>query len=97
MAISFKRILIALRPLIALAVAAAMWLPSLHLFFRPDLADFHLPNAVAPQAPALAAHHLALWEDPARRALEMKRMRPAMPSGISWAALTSCLPWRTWP
>jgi hypothetical protein len=70
-----KRLFQFLAPAFSLVLAAAIWLPSLHLFFRPALSDFRQPNAVAPEARRLAARHLALWEDPERREQEIARMR----------------------
>src|SRR5947209_6647669 len=58
-----------------LLLAAAIWLPVLHLFFRPSLSTFRQPAAVAPEARRMAARHLALWEDAARREQEIARMR----------------------
>lgn len=62
---------------LALAVGAGAWLPALHWLFRPAEAAFHVQgvNAVPPLARELAARHLALWEDPAKRAGEMAKMR----------------------
>lgn len=59
----------------ALAVATAIWLPALHLFYRPRVADFHTPEGVPPMARALANHHLRLWSDEAARAEDIQRMR----------------------
>lgn len=70
-----KNLLHYLRPSLALVIAAAIWLPLLHVFFRPALSDFRQSGAVAPEARKLAARHLALWEDPVRRAQEISRMR----------------------
>jgi hypothetical protein len=70
-----KRLLQFLTPALSLLSPAAIWLPTLHFFFRPALADFRQSNAIAPQARRLAARHLALWEDPARREQEISRMR----------------------
>ncbi|MFI5380893.1 MAG: hypothetical protein ACHRHE_16465 [Tepidisphaerales bacterium] len=67
-----SRFLIAL---LSLLIAAAIWLPTLHLFFRPRLESFRQSTGVAPQVRPLAARHLALWEDPVRRAAEINRMR----------------------
>src|SRR4051794_26086545 len=59
----------------SLLVAAAVWIPSLHLFFRPKLEYFRQRDAIAPRARELANRHLHLWEDPAAREAEMARMR----------------------
>jgi hypothetical protein len=56
---------------LAVAIAAAVWLPALHLFFRPD------PRALGGE---LAARQLALWgEDPAARAGEIATLRASNP------------------
>lgn len=60
----------------ALLVAAAIWLPLLHLLYRP--AGSELPTRsgrIAPDAAALARRQLALWNDDALRAAELARMR----------------------
>lgn len=57
------------RTLLLLAVAAAAWLPALHLFFRPD--D---PRALAPLL-AARQRHLALQGGGAERAL-LRRVNP---------------------
>ncbi len=59
----------------SLSVAAAIWLPALHLFFRPKLSEFRQLGAVAPKAQELANRHLHLWEDPTARASEIAAMR----------------------
>jgi hypothetical protein len=62
---------------LALLVASAIWLPAVHLFFRPQLADFRQTGAIAPRAAELAARQLDLWEDSAKRQKEIVRMRSA--------------------
>src|SRR4051794_16876248 len=88
-----KRASIAKQSLL-LIVSAAIWLPSLHLFFRPSQGAFCLPGAVAPQAKRMAARHLALWEDPARREREIGRMRASNAEwdfmGRTYLALALC-------
>lgn len=61
--------------LLSLIIATAIWLPLLHLFFRPQLPSFRQPDAIAPRARELANRHLHLWEDPAARQAEVARMR----------------------
>jgi len=61
--------------LLSLIVATAIWLPSLHFFFRPRLSSFRQSDAIAPKARELANRHLHLWEDPAAREVEVARMR----------------------
>ncbi len=59
----------------ALAAAAAVWVPSVHLVFRRDPAALRCADSVSPDAERLAARFLRLWTDPALRAAEIGRMR----------------------
>lgn len=60
---------------VALAIAAAIWLPSVHLFFRPDRADHAPSGPLSPRGEALLARQLALWENPEERTAVLARMR----------------------
>lgn len=76
---------------LSLVVAASVWLPSLHLFFRPDPAELGLSagaqagapavqaGPLSPRARALLDQQLALWEGTApltqERAAALERMR----------------------
>jgi hypothetical protein len=64
----------ALKPA-AILLAAAIWLPTLHLLYRPG--DEALPDQVRlpPDGARLARRQLALWNDEALRAEELRRMR----------------------
>ena len=68
----WKRIPIALT---ALAIAAFIWLPCVHLFFKQPALAFHSPDGISPKARMLAARHLELWTDPTLRKHELERMR----------------------
>jgi hypothetical protein len=61
--------------LLALLVAAAIWLPCLHFFYATPAAAFHAPQGISPKARQLAARHLQLWTDPALRQQELQKMR----------------------
>jgi hypothetical protein len=61
--------------LAALVISAAIWLPTLHFFFRRPVSDFYLSQGVSPKARELAARHLELWSDPALRQIELRKMR----------------------
>lgn len=62
-----------LRLLVALVLATAIWIPSVHLLFARRAAP---PSAgISPQARALAARHLELWNDPRLKQRELERMR----------------------
>lgn len=63
----------------ALAIATALWLPAVHLLYRPRLSEWRGVDAVGPKAHLLAARHLALWKDPALRSQELGRMRATNP------------------
>ena len=65
--------------LFALILAAAVWLPCLHFFFRPNVADFWQEQGVPPIARQLAARHLAIWTDPQLRAQELAQMQQRNP------------------
>ena len=67
----------ALAGLTALAAAAAIWLPSVHLLFASDASEYANESAagVSPHARALAERHLRLWTDPELKAAELARMR----------------------
>ena len=69
---SLKNLCVAL---VALAVAAAIWVPCLHLFFRKPLSDFYQEKGVSPKARQLAARHLHLWTEPSLRQAELRKMR----------------------
>jgi hypothetical protein len=60
---------------VALSIATALWLPCVHLFFKPRLEEYISTVGLPAKARALAARHLALWNDPARRAEEVRRIR----------------------
>jgi hypothetical protein len=67
-----KRILAGLG---ALALAALIWLPCLHLLFTRPVSAFRRDEGLSPKARQLAARHLQLWTDPAAREQELKKMR----------------------
>jgi hypothetical protein len=59
----------------ALSAATAIWLPTVHLFFKQPTAEFHSDSGIPPKARALAARHLQLWTDPKLKETELERMR----------------------
>src|SRR5690242_2851890 len=62
--------------LASLILAAAVWLPAMHLLFRPAAATYQAtPQNIPPLAQSLAARHLGLWEDPEKRSAEIAKMR----------------------
>ncbi len=69
-----------LAALACLLLAAAVWLPVLHLLFRDDVAYYYVPSDVPgrhvpPHALALAMRHMRLWMDTEVRAEEVVKMR----------------------
>src|SRR6185312_3602724 len=64
--------------LLALVIAACMWLPVLHLAFKPKT-DPNPRTGISPQAGALLQGQLAFWNDPKRRAAEETQMRATNP------------------
>ena len=52
----------------ALLVAAAIWLPCVHLLFMQKQSAYRSATGVPPKARELAARHLQLWTDPQLRA-----------------------------
>ena len=58
-----------------MAVATAIWIPSLHWFFTAKVGDFHQPSGISTKARQLASRHLALWSEPEARQQELNRMR----------------------
>jgi Linalool dehydratase/isomerase len=60
----------------SLLLAAALWLPALHLFFRPPQS---LPGTIPARAQKLAARQLELFRDAAGRGGEARRMRATNP------------------
>jgi hypothetical protein len=61
--------------LAALTVAAAIWLPCVHLLFASPASAFCAKEGLSPKARALAARHIQLWDDPRSRQQELDRMR----------------------
>ena len=61
--------------LAALAVAALIWLPCMHIIFAKPASNFRQDHGLSPEARQLAARHLQLWTDPALREAELNKMR----------------------
>ncbi|MGD1083358.1 MAG: hypothetical protein ABSA47_01250 [Verrucomicrobiota bacterium] len=79
-----KRILTALASLV---LAAAVWLPCLHLFFARPASAFYTKDGLSPTARQLAARQLRLWADPQLRQQELDRMRV---SNAEWDFMGRC-------
>jgi hypothetical protein len=59
---------------IALALAGVIWLPGLHLFYKPNMRNYCSANGLSRQARMRAASQLRLWSDPAGRAQEIEKI-----------------------
>src|SRR5216117_800453 len=59
----------------ALLLAAVLWLPCVHFFFKKSPETFHCVAGISPKARQLAARHLQLWTDPTLRRRELEKMR----------------------
>ncbi|HVT89720.1 MAG TPA: hypothetical protein VHD56_12765 [Tepidisphaeraceae bacterium] len=60
---------------IAFLLAAMIWLPTVHLFFRQNVTEFRLDGVIAQSTRELASRQLNVWDDPVRRSIEINRMR----------------------
>lgn len=65
--------------LVVLLIAALLWLPCLHWFYRPDIREYFGTTGVPSKARMLAARHLAIWTDPALRQQELQKMQVRNP------------------
>lgn len=61
--------------LVSLVVAAAIWLPAVHLWFDPGPGHYRAEAGVAPGARAMAVHQLELWSEPELLRRSLARMR----------------------
>jgi hypothetical protein len=61
--------------LVALTLAALVWLPLVHVFYGKPAAACCEGKGLSPKARELAARHLRLWTDPQLRKGEIQRMR----------------------
>ena len=61
--------------LVALTIAALIWIPCLHFIFAKPISHFRQEQGLSPEARQLAARHLQLWTDPALRQTELNKMR----------------------
>jgi hypothetical protein len=66
--------------LLCLLIAAALWIPSVHLLFRSaDHSRVWTDPGVSPYARSLARRHLAFWSDPDQRRRELGDLRRSNP------------------
>ena len=59
---------------LSVALATAIWLPIVHLLFRPSPGEL-AAEGISPRARALATRHLTLWEDSSALSSTLARMR----------------------
>jgi len=64
---------------VAILIAAAIWLPLMHLPYKRNVDDYFSTAGVAPKAQAVANQHLQFWLDPELRSEELARMRGSNP------------------
>lgn len=64
-----------LSAIVALTIAAMIWLPCLHFVFTRSDSNFRQAQGLSPKAQQLVARHLHSWNDPEQRKNELERMR----------------------
>jgi hypothetical protein len=67
-----KRVLLTF---VSVLIGAAIWLPFLHFFFQTDPRNYRTEGSLPEATRALAARHLALWQDATLRERELAQMR----------------------
>ena len=60
---------------LSLAAAAILWMPFLHIFFKPRMDDYLSDTSLTCAAREISAHHLDLWLKPDLRVAEIAKMR----------------------
>ena len=60
---------------LSLLLATAIWVPTVHLLFQPDLSHYRTASGLPSRTRAIAAYQLRLWEAPAERDRVIQRMR----------------------
>jgi len=68
-----------LETILALLLAAGLWLPCVHFLFQRDLGRYRSTAGIPAVAQGLAASHLAVWSDAELRHRELDRMRERNP------------------
>ncbi|MDM8550434.1 hypothetical protein QUF72_10165 [Desulfobacterales bacterium HSG2] len=62
-----------------LFIAACIWLPCIHFFYKPDIREYRSNEGISLKARMIAASHLEIWTDPELRELEFRKMRAQNP------------------
>ena len=65
--------------IIMLCVAVAIWLPCLHLLYRPDISQYRSDQGIPPKAAMISARQFDIWMDPQLRAVELAKMQERNP------------------
>ncbi|HLD35444.1 MAG TPA: hypothetical protein VJC37_01885, partial [Planctomycetota bacterium] len=65
----------ALLGVLALLIAAIIWLPLVHFCFTDDISQYFTKEGIGPKTRLIANRHLKLWTDPAFKAIEINKMR----------------------
>ena len=61
--------------MLSLLIAAVIWLPALHLFFRGDFARYFSEEGIGQKTDLLAQRQIRVWTDPDLRDHEIRKMR----------------------
>ncbi len=61
----------------SIAIASAIWLPSVHLLFRPAMSEIVADSGPPPLAEKIAARQIEIWTGPALLAAQHAKMRSA--------------------
>jgi linalool dehydratase/isomerase-like protein len=67
-----KRVFISI---LSLIIAAAIWLPLVHIFYSSNKSEFYSEDKIPQRAKEIAKRHLELWTDPDLRKIEIEKMR----------------------
>ncbi len=58
-------------------MAAVIWLPCVHFFFRPDVSEFLDSDGISPKARRLSQRHVRLWTEADLREAALAKIRTA--------------------
>ena len=70
---------------VAVLIAALIWVPCIHLFYRPKIQEYSSNHGIPIKAKMLAARHLDIWTDPTLRQSELQKMQDRNPE---WAFMS---------
>ncbi len=75
----FFNLKIFLVKILILFIAASIWLPCIHFFYKPDIKKYRSGEEISLKARMLAARHLDIWTDPKLRDMELAKMQTRNP------------------